>query len=54
MGSYPMGEAAQNVARDMGLSQDGHVDKQFFYVGKVFEDEYGVPTFIRLFTLMFD
>lgn len=31
-----------------------HPKKSFFYVGKVFEDSFGVPSFLRLFTLMFD
>ena len=54
MGTFPMDEAALNVANTKGLSQAGHETKQFFYVGKVFEDDFGVPSFIRLFTLMFD
>jgi hypothetical protein len=35
-------------------NQIGHEHKQVYFVGKVFQDDFGVPTFIRLFTVMFD
>ena len=32
----------------------GRNEKRIFYVGKVFFDDYNVPTFINMFTLIFD
>lgn len=32
----------------------GHEKKRFFYVGKVFQDDFGVPSFINIFTIVFD
>ena len=36
------------------LSQINNKHKAIYYIGKTFKDDLGVPTFIRLFTLMFD
>jgi hypothetical protein len=35
-------------------SQRGHEEKNVYYVGKVFEDDFGVPSFVRIFTIVFD
>jgi len=32
----------------------GHEKKQFFYAGKVFKDDFGVPCFLNIFTIVFD
>lgn len=35
-------------------SQRGHEEKNVYYAGKVFEDDFGIPSFVRIFTLVFD
>jgi hypothetical protein len=43
-----------------GLSQSDkadqkkHKEKSVFYVGKTYKDNFGVPVFLKLFTIMFD
>ena len=32
----------------------GHEEKSVYYAGKVFEDDFGVPSFVRIFTIVFD
>ena len=54
MGVLELSEKDMLSLESEGIDQRSHQHKHFFYVGKVFEDEFSVPTFIRLFTLMFD
>jgi hypothetical protein len=51
---FEMTESQLDFAAAHGLDQSKHPSKRFYYVGKVFEDQFGVPSFVRLFTLMFD
>jgi hypothetical protein len=43
-----------SVAYGEDLSQIKNKHKSIYYVGKTFKDDLGVPTFIKIFTLMFD
>lgn len=43
-----------NESHPMFKSQRYHEEKNVYYVGKVFEDDFGVPSFVRIFTMVFD
>jgi hypothetical protein len=52
--NFEMSKEHLDFAASNGFDQLGHESKRFYYVGKVFEDSFGVPSFVRIFTLMFD
>ena len=52
--NFEMTKEQMDFAASNGLDQSGHESKRFYYVGKVFEDSFGVPSFVKIFTLMFD
>ena len=44
-----------DISKDPSLeTQRYHEEKNVYYVGKVFEDDFGVPSFVRIFTIVFD
>lgn len=44
-----------DLSKDQSFElQRGHEEKNVYYVGKVFEDDFGVPSFVRIFTIVFD
>ena len=54
MGVFNLSDKELLALKEINNNQSSHKSKHFFYAGKVFEDEFGVPSFLRLFTLMFD
>jgi hypothetical protein len=47
-------ELNDDLANKYENTQTNNRYKELYYVGKTFKDDLGIPTFIRLFTLMFD
>tara|TARA_A100001515_G_scaffold145073_1_gene151768 strand:- start:213 stop:1319 length:1107 start_codon:yes stop_codon:yes gene_type:complete len=43
-----------NTSDFQNETNKGHEKKQFFYAGKVFKDDFGVPCFLNIFTIVFD